>query len=411
MTADDEPDPTPRRLAVRVTPDAARHVRSGHPWVFDDSVVSVRPVGQAGDLAVLFDDRRRFMAIGLFDPASPIRIKVLHHGRPRPIDGAFWSERLTAALALRSSLVEDPSTTAFRWVHGENDDLPGLVLDRYGDTSVIKVYSAAWAPHLDDVLVAAQSVLPASTVVLRLARNVAPWSGHHDGVALVGTTPDRPVRFLERGLTFEADLVRGQKTGHFLDQRDNRARVRARSSGARVLDVYACTGGFSVNAAAGGAQLVHSVDISPGAIATARRNMELNRSSPAVRACRHHDTVGDAMAVMAQMADGGRRFDMVVVDPPSFASRQDQVPTALRAYSRLTELALRLLEPGGTLVQASCSSRVGEVDFFAAVDGAAARRGVALVGATRTGHALDHPIGFREGGYLKAVFATVEPAR
>lgn len=395
------------RLAVRVTPDAARHVRRGHPWVFDDSVVSVRPDGRPGDLAVLFDDRRRFMAIGLYDPASPIRVKVLHHGRPRSIDGEFWLDRLASALEVRRSLVEDPATDAFRWVHGENDGLPGLVLDRYGEATVVKLYSAAWFPHLDDVVAAAARVLPSERVVLRLARNVAAEGDRFDGAALAGPLPDRPLRFVEGGLVFQADLVHGQKTGHFLDQRDNRRRVRDRSGGARVLDVYACTGGFSVNAAAGGAALVHSVDIAPAAIATARQNMELNRGSAAVRACRHHSTVGDAMSVMAEMADHGRRFDLVVVDPPSFASRQAQVAGALRAYGRLTELALRLVEPGGTLVQASCSARVRSEEFFDSVHAAAGRAGVQLAEVARTGHAVDHPVGFPEGEYLKALIATV----
>ncbi len=376
--------------------------------MFDDSVVSVRPSGASGDLAVIFDDRRKFMAIGLYDPDSPIRIKVLHNGSPVPVDDTFWVDRLTSALALRHALTQDEGTTALRWVHGENDRLPGLVLDRYGDVTVVKLYSAAWFPHLDAVVAAAQRVWPARGVVLRLARNVAPRSGRADGTPLVGDLPGHPIRFLERGLSFEADVVHGQKTGHFLDQRDNRARVRVRSAGARVLDVYACTGGFSVNAAAGGAELVHSVDINPAAIATARRNMDHNRGLPAVRACHHHDTVGDAMAVMAEMSDHGRRFDMVVVDPPSFASRKDQIPAALRAYGRLTELSLRLLEPGGQLVQASCSSRVRDVEFFGAVDAAAQRSGRVLTQAVRTDHAVDHPVGFIEGSYLKAVFATVE---
>lgn len=398
------------RLAVRVTPDALRQVRGGHPWVFDESVVSVRPEGRAGDLAVIFDERRKFVAIGLYDPGSPIRIKVLHRGRPAPVDASWWIERLAAALALRSRLVEDPATTAYRWVHGENDGLPGLVLDRYGDDTVVKLYSAAWFAHLDEVVAAAQEVLRADRVVLRLARNVAASGDRTDGSALVGSLPQRPVRFLERGLTFDADLVHGQKTGHFLDQRDNRARVRARSTGARVLDVYACTGGFSVNAAAGGAELVHSVDISAAAIDTARHNMDHNRSLPAVRAARHHTTVGDAMTVMAEMADAGRRFDLVVVDPPSFASRRDQVSGALRAYGRLTQLALRLLEPGGTLVQASCSARVTEADFFETIDAAAARSAAVLTDVVRTGHPVDHPVGFPQGAYLKAVFARVEPS-
>ena len=271
---------------------------------------------------------------------------MLHRGRPTPIDDEFWAARLTEALDRRAALVADAATTAYRWVHGENDGLPGLVLDRYGDTTVVKLYSAAWFPHLDDVVRSGAAGAASDRVVLRLARNVEPAGERADGTALVGELPDHPVRFLERGLTFEADVVHGQKTGHFLDQRDNRFRVRSRAEGARVLDVYACTGGFSVNAAAGGAELVHwwTSTLQP----SQRRGATWTTTGrlPAVRACHHHDTVGDAMAVMAEMSDHGRRFDMVVVDPPSFASRQDQVPGALRAYGRLTELALRLLGPG-----------------------------------------------------------------
>ena len=405
------PVPETSRVAVRVTPDSLRHVRSGHPWIFDGSVESVRPDGAAGDLAVVFDERRRFVAIGLYDPASPIRVKVLHAGRPTPVDEAFWRDRLEAAGERRATLVDDPETTAFRWVHGENDGLPGLVMDRYGDTTVVKLYSQAWFPHLDAVLGAAQQVLPSERVVLRLARNVPADGDRSDASALVGELPERPVRFLERGLSFAADVVHGQKTGHFLDQRDNRARVGARSQGARVLDVYSCTGGFSVHAAAGGARLVHSVDVNPAAISTARTNMELNRSLPAVRRCHHHDSVGDAMQVMADLAEHRRRFDVVVVDPPSFARRRSQVPAALAAYGRLTGLALDLLEPGGLLVQSSCSSRVSEAELYQAVRDAADRGGRELVEVRITGHGLDHPIGFAEGSYLSTVFARVADSR
>lgn len=396
------------RSAARVTPDASRQISGGHPWVFDRSITSIRPEGTAGDLAVVFDDRRRFMAIGLLDPSSPIRIKVLHHGSPTPIDHDFWVRRLSDALSARADLVADETTTAFRWVHGENDRLPGLVFDRYGDSTVMKIYSAAWVPHLEAVVCAAQQVMPSERVVLRYSRNsardIVPAG---ETTALVGDLPSSPVEFLEGGLRFQADLVNGQKTGHFLDQRDNRRRVRSLSGGARVLDVYSCTGGFSVNAAAGGAASVHSVDASPGAIATARANMALNRSLSAVRSCRHEHTVGDAVRTLQAMARDGRSFDLVVVDPPSFASRRDQVGAALRAYGRLTDLALALVEPGGALVQASCSSRVTAAEFFDVIDDSARRRGLALVDQTRTAHALDHPIGFPEGAYLKALFATV----
>lgn len=370
--------------------------------------MSVRPAGEVGDLAVVFDSSRRFRAIGLYDPASPIRIRVLHHGEPRTIDRAFFAERLRAALDRRASLIASGETTGFRWVHGENDQMPGLVIDRYGATAVVKLYSAAWFAHLDDVVGPAVEIGGLERVVLRLSRRVPADGAWADGTVVFGEPPQGPVRFLERGLRFEADVLRGQKTGHFLDQRENRVRVGARSAGARVLDVYSCTGGFSVHAAAGGARLVHSVDQSPGAIATARRNMDHNRHLRAVRDCSHHDSVGDAMEVMADMATAGRRFDVVVVDPPSFASRSSQVPAALRAYGRLTELAVALLDPGGLLVQASCSSRIREADLVSTVTDAADRSGVSLGDVLVTGHPIDHPIGFPQGAYLNAVFATVD---
>jgi 23S rRNA (cytosine1962-C5)-methyltransferase len=403
-----------RRLATRVTPDALRRVRAGHPWIFDRSITRLAAGGAPGDLAVVFDERRRFVAIGLYDPESPIRIKVLHRGAPTLIDGAFWRRRLAGSLARRDALARSGHTDAYRVVHGENDGLPGLVLDRYGDVAVLKLYTAAWFAHLDEVVAAVDDVVGPRSLVLRLARNVGSATGERargapaDGHVLLGEAPGT-VRFLERGLRFAADPVAGQKTGSFLDQRDNRHRVRRASRGARVLDAFSCAGGFSVNAAAGGAQLVHSVDLSAAAIDAAVLNMSLNRSLEAVRRCRHHTTVGDAATVMADMAAAGRRFDLVVVDPPAFATRRDQVRGALAAYGRLTGLALDLLEPGGLLVQASCSSRVSVEDLAGTMHAAAERRGRRLDEVVRTGQPLDHPVGFPEGAYLCAVFATVAP--
>jgi 23S rRNA (cytosine1962-C5)-methyltransferase len=216
------------------------------------------------------------------------------------------------------------------------------------------------------------------------------------------------VRFQEHGLTFEADVVRGQKTGHFLDQRDNRGRVRDLSRGARVLDVFSCTGGFSVHAAAGGATAVHSIDTSPFAITAAKRNMALNADDRDVRACSHEVTTGDAFAVMEQLTRDRRRFDLVVIDPPSFAQNAASVDRAITAYARLTTLGLALVERGGVLFQASCSSRVGEADFVRTVHRAAAVAGYDLDEIARTGHPLDHPVHvdtFPEGRYLKAIVA------
>ena len=413
--AADSPGPAPKRLAVRLTPDALRQVRGGHPWVYDASIRSVTAGGAPGDLAVVFDADRKFAAIGLWDPASPIRLKVLHRGRPTTIDAGFWRQRIAAALDRRAPLRDtaggSDATTAYRCVHGENDGLPGLVVDRYDTTYVLKLYSAAWIPHLRELIKVLEDLLHPRAIVLRLSRAVqsGPTHGYEDGMTIAGTPVTEPVRFQEHGLAFEADVVHGQKTGHFLDQRENRAKVGALAGAKRVLDVFSCTGGFSVYAAAGGATEVHSVDASTGAIDAARRNMAANADRATVAACRHETTVGDAFEVMDRLGRGSQHttYDIVVVDPPSFASNAAGVPKALTAYAHLARLALRLVRPGGLLVQASCSSRITVDDLARAVNTTAAANGVNVREITRTGHPLDHPIGFPEGAYLKALYLEV----
>jgi 23S rRNA (cytosine1962-C5)-methyltransferase len=401
------PAPSERRVAVRVTPDAERQLRGGHPWVYTESIISASHEAAEGDLAVVFDHDRRFLAIGLWDPGSPIRVKVLHRGRPAQIDGAWWQGHLAAALAIREPLATSATTTGYRCVNGENDGFPGLVLDRYAETYVFKLYTAAWLPHLRHVLEAIVDQLHPQRVVLRLARSLGSVELHglSEGMALIGLPPDGPVLFLEHGLTFAADVVEGQKTGHFLDQRENRALLRTLVEGSRVLDVFSANGGFSVYAAAGGAAHVTSVDISRPALVAAVENMTLNRGDPAVAACTHETVAGDAFEVMDRLHRGGTRYDAVVLDPPSFAQRQASVARALAAYGELTRRAIALLEPGGLLLQASCSSRVTPHDFFSTIKRVAGLEGVELEELRRTGHALDHPVTFAQGGYLKALFA------
>ncbi|MEY4339606.1 MAG: hypothetical protein RLZ14_1456 [Actinomycetota bacterium] len=403
------PRPGQKRLAVRVTPDALRRVRAGHPWVYDHSVVSVSHDGAPGDLAVVFDDDRRFAAIGLWDPTSPIRLKVLHHGKPVTVDAAFWRARITEALARRQPLVARGDTTGYRLVNGENDLLPGLVIDRYDRTLVMKLYSGAWVPHLADLLPALDELLHPDAVLLRLARSITPEQLHglEEGDTLLGVAPAGPVLFTEHGLWFEADVVHGQKTGHFLDQRDNRAYLRTLVEGATVLDVFASTGGFTVHAAAGGAESVTAIDLSAPTLAAAERNLALNRHLPEVAACTVRTVVADAFREMEVMQRRRTRFDVVVIDPPSFAMRKTDVDRALGAYAKLTELAVGLVKHGGLLVQCSCSSRVTAEAFHATVARAAARARRPLEELRRTGHAIDHPVGFPEGAYLKAVFARV----
>ena len=402
------PTSTEQRVAVRVTPAAERAIRQGHPWLFDQAIRQQNHEGRPGDLAVIFDKQRRFLAVGLYDPHSPIRVRILHQGKPATINGDFFRARLAAAAQVRAPL-QKSDTTGYRLIHGENDGMPGLVVDCYGQTLVIKLYTSAWLPHLRDVLSALEHAAPAERIVLRLGRAM---QEHHlyglgDGAILFGPELDGPVIFCENGLHFEVDPVRGQKTGFFLDQRENRARVEKLAGGKTVLNVFAYTGGFSLYAARGGARAVVSIDMSRPALAAAARNFDLNRAHPSVAAAaRKHELLAeDAFEALARLGRDGRRFDVAIIDPPAFAKKRAKVERAISAYRRLVRLGLGVLQPGGALVMASCSSKVGADEFFTAVHQAAVQAGRPLREIERTGHPLDHPVGFKEGAYLKCLFA------
>ncbi len=292
------PRPGDKRLAVRVTPDALRHIRAGHPWVFEESVTSISHEATAGDLAVIFDGDRKFVALALYDPDSPIQFRILHVGKPTPINRDWWHATIRTALDVRVPFTTDPNADqlAYRVLNGENDGVSGLIVDRYADVLVLKLYSAVWFPHLVPLVNALLDTTGCSGVVLRLARNLQSREtfGLQDGDVIAGQLPDGPVRFLEAGLWFDADVRAGQKTGHFLDQRANRIRVGEMAAGRDVLDVFASTGGFSVHAAAGGARSVHAVDLSAPTLAAAEHNMTLNEDLDALRACAFTTEVGDA---------------------------------------------------------------------------------------------------------------------
>ena len=261
------PQASKKNIAMRVTVGAERAIRQGHPWVFDNSITDQSHNAQPGDLAVIFDSKRRFVAVGLYDPTSPIRVRVLEKGKPQSIDENWFYTKLTAAAAVRSVLDNLPierRTNGYRLIHGENDGLPGLIIDRYDTTMVLKLYSPAWVVHLREVCHALAQVCSPERIVLRLNRSLKKQSeflyGLHDGLILDGTALNSPILFQENGLTFEAEPVTGHKTGFYLDQRDNRARVENISDGKSVLNVFAYNGGFSVYAARGGASKVISVD-------------------------------------------------------------------------------------------------------------------------------------------------------
>jgi 23S rRNA (cytosine1962-C5)-methyltransferase len=233
--------------------------------------------------------------------------------------------------------------------------------------------------------------------------------GLRDGQLLLGTPQEGPAIFKENGLAFEADLKHGQKTGFFLDQRDNRSRleklVNQDDSLRRVLNVFAYTGAFAVYAARGGADQLANVDASEMALTGAERNLLLNKEQWATRSTHNETMAGDAFSIMQTLVDEGRVFDTVVVDPPSFARSREEIGRAKGAYRRLTQLALPLLRAHGLLLMASCSSRVDGETYFALVNQAAKEVSRPLVEVARTGHPADHPIGFPEGAYLKCLFA------
>ncbi|MBB5235212.1 23S rRNA (cytosine(2499)-C(5))-methyltransferase [Deinococcus budaensis] len=397
------PAPPRPRLRLRVSAPAEAHLRAGHPWLYEGSVREQNREGEAGELAVVYDRRDRFLAIGLYDPHSPLRLRVLHTGLPLNVDEAWWGARLDAALHRRAALF-GPDTDGYRVVNGESDGFPGAVIDRYADTLVLKLYTAAWFPHLPLLLGLLESRFPGFRVVLRLSRNIgelAQGAGLRDGLTVVGREPGGPVVFRETGLRFEADVVKGQKTGFFLDQRENRRRVEGLAGGRRVLNAFSFSGGFSLYAARGGAREVVSLDLSAHALAGAERNFALN---PGLGAA--HETV--RADVFEWLGQTRREFDLVVLDPPSLARREAEREGAVRAYGKLAADGLRRLAPGGILVSASCSAHVSAEEFWEVVRGAARRSGRRWRELRTSRHAPDHHASFPEAEYLKAIFLHFE---
>ena len=392
------------RLRLRITAAAETIVRGGHPWLFADSIHEMNRAGASGELAIIFDRKDKFLAVGLFDPDSPIRVRILHAGRPQTLDAAWWQAHLAQALARRAGLF-DATTTGYRLIHGESDGWPGLVLDRYDTTLVLKLYTAAWLPRLDEILALIKERIASGRLVLRLSRNIQPFADkqfhRRDGQVLFGSTPTGQVIFSENGVRFEADVLRGQKTGFFLDQRENRAEIEKLARGKKVLNAFSFSGGFSVYAARGGAKSVTDLDISAHALESAKRNFTLNLNLPGVAASRHETVQADAFAWLAA---GGDKFDLVVLDPPSLAKRAVEREGALRAYERLNAQGIAKLARDGILVAGSCSAHVSAAEFFDAVRRAAMKSGRKFAELKTLQHPPDHPAGFKEAEYLKVIY-------
>jgi 23S rRNA (cytosine1962-C5)-methyltransferase len=385
----------------------AKPVLQRHPWVFSGAIDRIEGETADGDLVDVCDAGRNWLARGYLNRRSQITVRLLTWRQDETVDLGFWRRRLERAIAARQSLAEDSGTTAYRLVHAESDYVPGLIVDRYGEWLVVQFLTLGverWRKDLVGLLAdladGVQGVYERSDVQVRAKEGLEQRTG-----VLWGQEPPDLQDILEQGYRFLVDLKQGHKTGFYLDQRENRARLPAFCAGAEVLDVFAYAGGFSVRAAGAGAAAITLVEGSSSALDLARRNVAAN--VPEHRAVDYVE--GDAFSVLRGFRAQERRFDVIVLDPPKFAHSEREVKRAARAYKDVNLLALQLLRPGGVLFTFSCSAAVSadlfqKIVFSAAVD---AEREAQLIGWLAQG--ADHPVAltFPEGAYLKGLICRV----
>ncbi len=384
-------------------PGREKSLKRRHPWVFSGAVARVQGKPESGETVEICSAAGELLAVAAYSPRSQIVARVWDW-RKREIDQGFFRARVVAAAAARRELLADGVTDAVRLVYSESDGLPGVTADRYRDTVVLQLTSAGaerWREAIADALLeagGAARVWERSDAEVRELEGLPPASG-----ALRG--PREPMRFTitENSLKFAVDLERGHKTGFYLDQRDNRAHVRALARGRDVLDGFCYSGGFALNALAGGARSVLAVDSSAEALQLARANAELNGLAGA-------DWMeGDVFQVLRRLRDERRQFDFIVLDPPKFAPTAAHAAKAARAYKDINLLAFKLLRPGGLLVTFSCSGGVSAELFQKIVAGSALDAGVQAQIIERLGPGADHPVAlnFPEGDYLKGLVCRV----
>ena len=404
MTSTDDavPDAAPRGLpVVRLKPKAeARAIRHGFPWVYADELVTDRRTqGLApGALAVLEDGERRALGLVTVNVKSKIIARMLDRDPEASIDQRWFEQRLTRALAHRARLYPDPF---YRLVHAEADGLPGVVIDRFGSVAVVQP-NAAWAEAaLADLVAALVAVTGVATVIKNGSGRARGLEGLTEEVAIVhGAAPDGPVPVPMNGATYLADLMGGQKTGLFFDQRENHAFAARLARGAKVLDVFAHVGGFALAALAGGAETALAVDASAPALALAGQG-----AAASGFADRFTTRQGDAFAVLEALGTEGARFDLVICDPPAFAPAKPALEAGLRAYERVARLAAPLVAPGGYLVLCSCS-HAADLQAFRNASARGIGRGGRRAQIIHTGFAgPDHPVlpQLAESSYLKAL--------
>ena len=375
-----------------------------HPWVFSGAIARIEGEPEEGEIVDVYTSKKEFIACGHFQIGS-IAVRVLTF-RQEEINRDFWKHRLEVALDLRRSLnlVDNPENNTYRLVHGEGDNLPGLIIDVYGQTAVMQAHSAGMhvyrmeiAEALSDVMGdIVKNIYYKSETTLPFKADLGPENGF-----IKGGSPENVA--LENGLKFHVDWLKGQKTGFFVDQRENRHLLERYSKGRNVLNMFCYTGGFSFYAMRGGANLVHSVDSSAKAIDLTNQNVELNFPGDE----RHQAFAEDAFKYLDRMGD---QYDLIILDPPAFAKHRDALRNALRGYSKLNAKAFEKIKPGGILFTFSCSQVVDKKDFRNAVFTAAAQSGRSVRILHQLTQPGDHPVNIYhpEGEYLKGLVLYVE---
>lgn len=408
------PPPTARRVdepglptaTVLVKAKRARPFFGRHPWVLDTAIERVEGTPADGDVVDLATHEGRFIARGIWNASSRLRVRLYAFDAGVPLDAPFWRSRIDAAIALRRSLGLDDRAGAARLINSEGDDLSGLIVDRYGDHLAVQATSLAMAGRLDAICDALEEAVKPAGILLRGAdRGLSKLEGLHLPDRVIrGTAPDGPVFIREGNLSWGVDLTEGQKTGFYLDQRENRRAAALLARDRRVLDLFCYSGGFAVTCAVtGAARSVLAVDGSAKATALARANADFNGAANVTV------ETADAFQRIDSLSASAEKFGMVILDPPKFARSRGAIDEALRAYHRINRVAVDLLEPGGILVTCSCSGSVSRDDFLEMLSTVAQRSGRQIAMLECRGAAPDHPVSASclEGEYLKCIIARV----
>ncbi len=379
-----------------------KSLKRRHPWVFSGAVERTTAEPGVGDTVEIRDASGQSLALAAYSPKSQIRARVWTFDTAESVDGVFFRKKIEKALALREALPAAKHTNALRLIHGESDGLPGLVVDRYADVLVAQFLAAGVERWRDEILnllseiSGCEAVFERSDAEVRKLEGLEPRVGFARGNRNASRCP-----IIEYGLNFRVDVEQGQKTGFFLDQRENRQRVRALATGREVLDGFCYTGGFAIAALAGGAKRVTAIESSIDALGIAKENLAANP----LDASKVEFLKADVFAQLRTLRDRNAKFDLIVLDPPKFAPTAAQAKNAARAYKDINLWAMKLLAPGGLLATFSCSGGVSAELFQSIVAGAALDAGAEVKIIERFGAAADHPVAieFPEGEYLKGL--------